>query len=93
MVASATHESRLEFKFDELIASPKLDAPLIAGGVRCHGGFDANGNYVSPRTLWRNPAIRAWQERHRYEESLATLVAQVTATRIRGVAQALRVGE
>src|SRR5579872_1625755 len=63
-VASATHESRLEFKFDELLSSPKLDAPLIAGGVRCHGGFDANGKYVSPRTLWRNPAIRAWQDQH-----------------------------
>lgn len=63
-IAAATHESRLEFKFDELLSSPKLDAPLIAGGVRCHGGFDANGKYVSPRTLWRNPAIRAWQDQH-----------------------------
>jgi len=63
-IASATHESRLEFKLDELLASPKLDAPLIAGGVRCHGGFDADGRYVSPRTLWRNPAVKAWQEQH-----------------------------
>jgi len=63
-VTAATHESRLEFNFDELLSSPKLDAPLIAGGVRCHGGFDANGKYVSPRTLWRNPAIRAWQDQH-----------------------------
>ena len=62
--ASATHESRLDFKFEELLESPKLEAPLIAAGVRCHGGFDADGNYVSPRTLWRNPAIRAWQEQH-----------------------------
>src|SRR5215471_8331142 len=62
--ASATHESRLDFKFDELLASPKLEAPLIAGGVRCHGGFDTNGTYVSPRTLWRNPAIDAWQAQH-----------------------------
>jgi hypothetical protein len=64
MAATATHESRLEFKFDELLSSPKFDATLIADGVRCHGGFDSNGNYVSPRTLWRNPAIRAWQEQH-----------------------------
>ena len=62
--APAMHESRLEFKFDELLASPKLDTPLIAGGVRCHGGFDGDGNYVSPRTVWRNPAIRAWQDQH-----------------------------
>lgn len=68
--ASATHESRLAFKFDELLASPNLNAPLIAGGVRCHGGFDADGNYISPRTLWRNPAIRAWQEQHLRTSSL-----------------------
>src|SRR6201999_1875681 len=35
--------------------------PLIAGGVLCHGGFDADGHYLSPRTLQRNPAITAWQ--------------------------------
>ena len=64
MAASATHESRLQFKFEELLSNPKYDTPLIAGGVRCHGGFDANGSYVSPRTTWRNPAIRAWQEQH-----------------------------
>ncbi len=62
--AAALHPSRLEFKLDELLASPKLDAPLIAGDVRCHGGFDADGHYVSPRTLWRNPAIKAWQDQH-----------------------------
>src|SRR5437588_10718895 len=58
------NESRLAFKFEELLGNPKYDAPLIAGGVRCHGGFDADGHYLSPRTLWRNPAIRAWQEQH-----------------------------
>src|SRR6185295_15954548 len=64
MAASVTHDSRLEFKFDELLSSPKFDTSLIAGGVRCHGGFDADGKYISPRTLWRNPAIHAWQEQH-----------------------------
>jgi hypothetical protein len=63
-MASVTQESRLSFGREELLASPKLEAPLIAGGVRCHGGFDASGHYVSPRTLWRNPAIRAWQAQH-----------------------------
>ena len=38
-------------------------APLIAGGVRCHGGFEADGRYRSPRTLHRAPAIAAWQAR------------------------------
>ena len=36
--AAALHPSRLEFSLEELLASPKLDTPLIAGGVRCHGG-------------------------------------------------------
>lgn len=62
--AAALHPSRLEFSPEELLASPKLDAPLIAGGMKCHGGFGADGHYVSPRTLWRNPAVRAWQEQH-----------------------------
>ena len=61
---AVTHESRLEFKPEELLSSPKFDTPLMAGGVLCHGGFGADGNYVSPRTLWRDPAVRAWQEQH-----------------------------
>ena len=39
--------------------------PLVAGGVRCHGGFDATGTYVSPRTANRVPAVEAWQQSHR----------------------------
>jgi hypothetical protein len=31
--------------------------------VRCHGGFDADGAYRSPRVRHRGPAIRAWQTR------------------------------
>jgi hypothetical protein len=49
----------------ELLASHHYEAPLIAGGVRCHGGFDVGGTYVSPRTRHRIPAITAWQENHR----------------------------
>jgi hypothetical protein len=48
----------------ELLANHRYEAPLIVGGVRCHGGFDADGRYVSPRTLNRAPAIEAWQEQH-----------------------------
>ncbi len=48
----------------ELLESHPIAAPLIAGGVRCHGGFDAEGNYVSPRTKKRAPAIVAWQQSH-----------------------------
>ena len=47
----------------ELLADDEVAEPLVAGGVRCHGGFSATGDYVSPRTRNRVPAIRAWQDR------------------------------
>jgi len=34
----------------------------LEAGYRLHGGFDAAGNYISPRTLNRWPAIRAWSD-------------------------------
>jgi len=49
----------------ELLADEAIAEPLIAGGLRCHGGFDADGRYVSPRTKHRAPAIEAWQAQHR----------------------------
>ncbi len=59
------NESRLDFSSAQLLANVATKDPLIIKGVRCHGGFDADGNYHSPRTLWRVPAIKAWQEQHR----------------------------
>ena len=56
-----------EFTEAELLATDDVAEPVFAGGVRCHGGFDADGNYVSPRTKFRVPAIEAWQENHRKE--------------------------
>jgi hypothetical protein len=53
-----------EFTQDELLASLPVVEPLIAGGVRCHGGFISDGTYVSPRTANRGPAILAWQAQH-----------------------------
>jgi hypothetical protein len=50
-----------EFTEEELLASDPVEAPLFAGEVRCHGGFDSDGAYVSPRTKNRWPAIQAWQ--------------------------------
>ena len=49
----------------QLLAEHEIAEPLIAGGVRCHGGFAADGSYVSPRTKNRVPAIAAWQQSHR----------------------------
>ena len=54
---------RLVYTRDELLDSGAYDAPLIAGDVRCHGGFDADGRYRSPRTIHRGPAVAAWQAR------------------------------
>ena len=56
---------QLTWTGDELLAGHDVVEPLVAGGVRCHGGFDADGAYVSPRTRNRVPAITAWQESHR----------------------------
>jgi hypothetical protein len=49
----------------ELLASDGVAEPLVAGGVRCHGGFGDDGRYVSPRTKNRVPATKAWQQSHR----------------------------
>jgi hypothetical protein len=52
---------QLEFTEDELLADHDFAEPLVANGVRCHGGFDEDGTYVSPRTKHRAPAIEAWE--------------------------------
>ena len=49
----------------ELLANDDVAEPLVARGVRCHGGFAADGHYVSPRTKYRVPATKAWQQSHR----------------------------
>lgn len=59
--------SQVEFTETELLADADITEPLIAGGVRCHGGFDDEGDYVSPRTKHRVPGIVAWQEKHTAE--------------------------
>ncbi len=59
-----TVTAQLEFTEAELLADAEVKAPLIAGGVRCHGGFAADGTYVSPRTKFRVPAIEAWRAHH-----------------------------
>jgi hypothetical protein len=56
--------AQVEFTEAELLADPRVAEPLIAGGVRCHGGFDGDGKYVSPRTKFRTAAISAWSEQN-----------------------------
>jgi len=56
---------QVRFTEEELLADAPVTEPLVAGGVRCHGGFDDEGRYVPPRTRFRVPAIEAWGAQHR----------------------------
>ena len=58
---------RLVYSKDQLLESARPVEALIANGMRCHGGFDADGNYFSPRTVHRVPAVLAWQQALRRE--------------------------
>jgi hypothetical protein len=55
---------QLTYTEAELLETDATVEPLIAAGRRCHGGFDADGAYRSPRTRFRTPAIAAWQQHH-----------------------------
>jgi hypothetical protein len=61
--SQALTDERVAYCADEILATDPGLEPLIANGVRCHGGLDSAGAYHSPRTLHRAPAIRAWQGR------------------------------
>jgi len=67
--------AQVTFTETELLADHVIAEPLIANGVRCHGGFDEDGNYVSPRTLNRWPAIHAWEEQR--VEQFATPILDI----------------
>ncbi|MEQ1754161.1 MAG: hypothetical protein ABL973_08500 [Micropepsaceae bacterium] len=54
--------TKLTFTRDEIMAEDVYAKPQIEAGYRLHGGFDAAGKYISPRTKNRWPAVRAWQE-------------------------------
>lgn len=47
---------------EEILADHPYASPHAEAGYRLHGGFDAAGKYIPPRTLHRWPAIRAWSE-------------------------------
>jgi hypothetical protein len=54
--------AKLVWTRDEILADHPYATPHEEAGYRLHGGFDAEGNYVSPRTLHRWPAINAWSD-------------------------------
>jgi hypothetical protein len=65
--------AQTEFTAAELLADHPIAEPLYAGGVRCHGGFDDQGRYVSPRTKHRGPAIEAWEAQRQAQFSTPIL--------------------
>lgn len=52
----------LRYSEDELMKDHDYTTPQIVAGHRLHGGFDAQGRYLSPRTLVREPAVAAWTD-------------------------------
>ena len=54
--------TKLVYSEEELMRSHDYARPQTIGGRLMHGGFDADGRYIPPRTLLRNPAIEAWTE-------------------------------
>jgi hypothetical protein len=54
--------ARLSYSTAEILADHPYAKPHLEAGYKLHGGFDAAGNYISPRTLHRWPAIHAWTE-------------------------------
>ncbi|MGH0032787.1 MAG: hypothetical protein ACQGVC_23585 [Myxococcota bacterium] len=51
---------KLVYSEAELLRSHDYARPQVEAGHRIHGGFDADGRYLPPRTLVRGPAIQAW---------------------------------
>ncbi len=54
--------ARLTYSKSEILADHDYARPHMEAGYKLHGGFDAAGKYISPRTLHRWPAIEAWSE-------------------------------
>lgn len=53
--------SKLVYSNEELMAESPYAKEQFIAGAKMHGGFDADDNYISPRTLHRWPAVHAWQ--------------------------------
>jgi hypothetical protein len=52
----------LVFEADELLRSHEYASPHHEAGFELHGGFDAVGTYIPPRSLIREQAIDAWTQ-------------------------------
>ena len=54
--------TKLSYSAAEILAEHVYAKPHDEAGYRLHGGFDSSGKYISPRTLNRWPAIKAWAD-------------------------------
>jgi hypothetical protein len=52
--------TRLRYTNDELLTDPAYAERIERDGVLLHGGYDADGQYLPPRSTFRLPAIAAW---------------------------------
>jgi hypothetical protein len=52
----------LKFDLEDLMSNHAYATPYIVGGRKMHGGFDAQGRYLPPRSLVRQPALEAWAQ-------------------------------
>jgi len=53
---------KLIYTQDEIEQDHPYAKPQVEAGLKLHGGFDEQGTYISPRTLHRWPAIKAWRQ-------------------------------
>jgi hypothetical protein len=53
---------QLVYSEDEIMSHHDYAKEQVVGGKRVHGGFDAQGKYISPRTRMRQGAVDAWTE-------------------------------
>ena len=48
---------------EEILTEDAYAKPHVEAGYKLHGGFDAEGNYMTPRMKVRAPAVAGWTER------------------------------
>lgn len=54
--------AKLVYSTEEILADHPYARKQEEAGLKLHGGFNEAGEYISPRTLNRWPAVKAWQQ-------------------------------
>lgn len=72
---------KLNYTNDEIMAEADYASRLRSGKVLFHGGLDARGSYVPPRSRNRLAAIAAWTERLRAEGNATQVVTMAQVER------------